>query len=273
VPVRRLRHEGRRLEPGGVLHHGYVGARERAHQGGGHVGVARLASLASGRCARQHHDVGVLHHRAGDVTDTAVVVRGRAAAPVGQGVVAEQVPDDGGVVEGGDDGRDAEPAGEARVAGQHGADLVGLGADRELHDDRAPPAVAGEPVEGGQHVLAQRAADAGVLELGLLVLHHPGEVGHDPLEHPPSRVDAVAHGDGLRRVPQERELRGGHRVRVDTGHEQHGSPHDADPEPRGAAPAPYRRLKASTRPSVSRTRPLPVHQGWLAEETSTSTTG
>ena len=62
---------------------------------------------------------------------------------------------------------------------------VGGMTDRELRDDRAPPAVAGEPIEGGQHVLAQRVGevlgDAVAEDIGRLVAVEP-------------RRDAVAAG-------------------------------------------------------------------------------
>jgi len=199
-------------------HHGF-----RSGQGADQVG-----GLGAGVLLEDEH-VGVLDLRAGDLAEAAFVVGVRVQPPVHEQVVAEQVVDQSGRPEGRHDAGQAQAAGQPGVAGQDVAQLVGLGPDGKARDDRVPPRVASHALQRGQDVLAQGAADAGVLQRDLGTLHHTGRVADDPRQDLRDRVDPVAYGDGPGEVPRQAHHGAVHGVAVHTGHDDQRGPHDVSP--------------------------------------------
>ncbi len=173
--------------------------------------------------------VGELELGAGDLPDPAVVMGVRVRVALAQEGVAQQVADGVGRPDGGDDTAELEVARQAGVAAQRVRELLRLGAEGETGDDARPARVARQPVERRQDVLAQGAADAGVLELDLLLLEDAADVADGPGQDLRVRVDAVSHGHGARQVPRQGHQRGVHRDRLDAGHHQQTGPHRAAP--------------------------------------------
>ncbi len=176
--------------------------------------------------------VGRRDHRREHLADPAPVVVRAVVAALGEQVVAEQVAHGMLGADGGDAGGDAEEAREPGVPGEGRAQVGGLGPDGQVGQDAAPPAVAGEPLQGGQHVLADRAADAGVLEQRLVRLQHPGQVADGARQDAALHVDRVPYGDRSGQVELQADHGGGHRRRLDAGDQDDGDPHRAASPPR-----------------------------------------
>ena len=201
-----------------------VGAHEGAHE----------RELLVRDLTVDHDDVGQLDLCAGHLADASVVVRAGVQVPLAQQVVAEQHAGEVRAAEGGDDGGELEVAGQTGVGLQGVGQLAGLGGGGQPGDDGAPAAVAAQALQRGQDVLAQRAAHAGVLELDVLLLQHPGGVADGPGEHLRVRVDAVPDDDGVGQVPGQAHQRGVHGHGVDPGHDEQRGPH-AEPSLRAPA--------------------------------------
>lgn len=191
-----------------------VGTRQTGQQ----VAGCRIELLV-----HDHHIAG-LDHGAEHLAHPAAVVGGELQATLGQQIGTEEVLYDRGSGHRRDHGADAELAGELTLPDRRSTQRCGFGADRQMSHDRRPAPLTGQPFEGGQDVLADRAGDASVGQPGLDAFDHPTEIADGAGQHFPVRIDAVVDRDRIRQVQLETESGQAHGRGVDTGDQDDRGP-------------------------------------------------